>query len=71
MRNPGIIIKMNDGRHGIVYNNQPLAPARFIITLCDADFNVMMKDNKPQILVRDDQAHRAIVATSRLIGFVD
>jgi hypothetical protein len=74
MKNPGIIVKRDDGSRVIVYNDQPLLAERGRIILHLVDENnkkILNGDGKPKIRIMDVQVYNEEIQASTLIGYVD
>lgn len=77
MRNPGIILKLADGRKVIVYNKQQLmlkGKSKVIMNLIDDD-HILIKDEngKPKILIKDLAQYNLEnqEGINELIGYID
>jgi len=74
MKNPGIIVQLSDGRHCIVYNDQPLRVPNgcIILHLVDESQNKLMNDNgHPKVIIRTEMDYAREMQSAQLIGYVD
>lgn len=69
----GQLIKLSDGRMGIIYNDQPLfKQGKIVINLVNDDYTLILDDNgKPKILVKGKAEYEELMKDAKLIGFVD
>lgn len=71
----GIIIKLQDGRHCVVLNDQPLIEQKgvVVLNLCD-EFGSLIIDavtKKPKIIMKSVEEYNMEIETSKLIGFIN
>jgi hypothetical protein len=71
-KNPGKILKLQDKRLCIAYNNQPLleSKGKLMLYLCDEKHNILKNDaGKSMILLKDAEIFRNEITT--IIGYID
>ncbi len=74
MRNPGIIVKLPDGRICIVYNNQPLLKTKrtIILNLVDEFYNLIIgPEGKPKTIIKTEPEFIELMKKSETIGYID
>ena len=74
MKNPGIIIKLYDGRTVIIYNNQPLVKekGKIVLHLVDDKFMPILDDTgKTKIIIKDITVYLEEKKSATILGYVN